>query len=55
MPEYEFFCRRCRKPFSILMTLREHDEKQTECPECHKTDQVDRRISHVHTVTSKKS
>lgn len=55
MPEYEFYCRRCRKVFSTLMSIREHDEKVSECPECHKTDQVERRISHFQTVTSKKS
>ncbi len=55
MPVYEFFCRHCQMPFTSLMSVKEHDEHLAECPQCHQAKDVEKRISHVSTVTSRKS
>ena len=55
MPNYEFYCSRCKKLFSALMSVREHDEKAAECPECRQTSEVVKCLASVHVVTSKKS
>lgn len=55
MPDYEFFCRKCKQPFTSQMHVKEHDERVAECPRCHQTQEVEKRISQVNVVTSKKS
>lgn len=55
MPEYEFYCRRCEKPFTAMMHVAEHDAGVAECPECHRTDAVEKRLSTFTASTSRKS
>ncbi len=55
MPLYEFFCRRCKKPFSAVMHVAEHDAKVPKCPGCHRKENVERRLSTFTAVTSRKS
>lgn len=55
MPVYEFYCRRCEKPFTAPMHVAEHDRDVAECPECHRKDEVDKRVSAFTAVTSRKS
>ncbi|WP_244219516.1 FmdB family zinc ribbon protein [Corallococcus interemptor] len=55
MPIYEFFCRKCQEPFTALMTIQEHDKQAPECPRCHDTKEVEKRISPAHAVTTRKS
>lgn len=55
MPNYVFYCRRDKRTFTALMSVKEHDDRVAECPECHKTDEVERQIAPVYVVTSKKS
>ena len=55
MPEYEFYCRRCNKNFTAVMHVEEHERDVTECPECHRKDEVERRLSTFTPVTSHKS
>ena len=55
MPEYDFYCKRCRRPFSAFMSMREHDAHAATCPTCRRDDQVERRLAAVHVVTSRKS
>ena len=55
MPEYEYYCRHCRQPFTAMMHVKEHDERMAECPRCHKTKEVEKRIATVNTVTTRKS
>ena len=43
MPLYEYVCRRCKKQFSEVLTVKEHDEQKhheqkLRCPECNSTD-----------------
>ncbi|MBI5543419.1 MAG: zinc ribbon domain-containing protein [Deltaproteobacteria bacterium] len=55
MPEYEFFCSTCKKPFTALMHVKEHDKKVEPCPKCKKTAPVQKRISGVSVITARKS
>jgi len=55
MPNYEFFCTKCKQPFTSQMHVKEHDERVAECPNCHRTKGVEKRISYVNVMTSKKS
>ncbi len=54
MPTYEYLCRKCRKKFSILMSVSAHDTKKVRCPKC-KGGQVDQQFNSFFAVTSKKS
>ncbi len=55
MPEYDFYCKTCGKPFSAFMHVKEHDEGVAECPKCHKKSQVEKRIPDVNVFTTSKS
>lgn len=37
MPLYEYICRNCREKFSEVLTIKEHDAKQPQCPKCKST------------------
>ncbi|MEJ2068468.1 MAG: zinc ribbon domain-containing protein [Deltaproteobacteria bacterium] len=54
MPRYEFFCEKCRKTFTRIMSVSEHGKKKIQCPKCKgkKTKQL---VSSFQTITSKKS
>ncbi|HTP26623.1 MAG TPA: FmdB family zinc ribbon protein [Anaeromyxobacteraceae bacterium] len=56
MPEYEFYCKTCGKPFTSVMHIKEHDLEVAECPECHNKKNVEKLISSgVSVFTSRKS
>jgi len=55
MPVYEFYCRRCEKVFTAVMHVAEHDTGVADCPECHKKDEVEKRLSTFMPKTSRKS
>jgi putative FmdB family regulatory protein len=55
MPHYEFFCHACKKIFSRILTIADHDkEKKTSCPHCGSKN-VEQRWSAFSAVTSRKS
>jgi putative FmdB family regulatory protein len=54
MPQYEFFCKKCRKIFTAILTLAEHGKGEFVCPHCKSRD-VEQRPAAFHVVTSKKS
>ncbi len=54
MPSYEYRCPSCKKKFSVMMTIKEHDTKKVKCPKC-KGSKVEQLISHFMTKTSRKS
>jgi putative FmdB family regulatory protein len=54
MPHYEYVCNKCKKTFSLIMTLAEYDKGNVACPKC-KSKKVEQKLSTVFTVTSKKS
>jgi putative FmdB family regulatory protein len=54
MPTYEFYCEKCKKSFSVIITLSDYEKKKYSCPTC-KTKNLKQQISSFQTVTSKKS
>ena len=38
MPLYEYVCRKCGNKFSEVLTLKEHDKKKLQCPQCKSRD-----------------
>jgi len=34
MPEYAFYCRACKKPFTTVMSIARHDRGVAPCPRC---------------------
>jgi putative FmdB family regulatory protein len=54
MPQYEFFCKKCEKIFTVFLTLAEYDKGEFVCPHC-KSKNVEQRPAAFQVVTSKKS
>ncbi len=54
MPTYEFYCEKCKKTFSVVISISDYDKKKYNCPKC-KGRKVKQQISPFQTVTSKKS
>jgi putative FmdB family regulatory protein len=54
MPHYEFFCKDCKKTFTLILTLAEYDKGKFICPKC-KGKHVEQRLAAFYAVTSKKS
>ena len=38
MPQYNFLCRTCKKEFSKILTLSEHEKGKIVCPHCKSKD-----------------
>ncbi len=57
MPIYEYYCGKCKKPFTVVLTFAEFDKKRRKpkCPKCKKSAKVERLIGGVQVKTSKKS
>ena len=54
MPTYEFRCEKCRKRFSLMLSISEHEKTKFRCPKC-KSTRVKQEITSFQAVTSKKS
>ncbi len=54
MPTYDYLCRKCRKKFSLIMTISAHDKKKVRCPKC-KSTQVEQQLNSFFAVTARKS
>ncbi|MBW1914164.1 MAG: zinc ribbon domain-containing protein [Deltaproteobacteria bacterium] len=54
MPDYEFICEKCEKPFTISQKIIEYEKKDVRCPEC-KSNNIKQQITSFQTITSKKS
>ena len=54
MPNYEFICNACKKTFSKILTITQHDAEKTACPHCG-SQEVEQCWSTFSAVTSKKS
>ena len=54
MPNYEFFCHACKKMFSKILTITQHDKEKIACPHCGSKN-VEQRWAAFYAVTSKKS
>ena len=38
MPQYTFLCRACKKEFSKILTISEHEKGKIVCPHCKSKD-----------------
>jgi putative FmdB family regulatory protein len=54
MPSYEYACKACKKTFSLILSIADHDKKRVTCPKC-KSRKVEQQFGSFFTVTSKKS
>jgi putative FmdB family regulatory protein len=54
MPHYEFFCHACKKTFSKILTVAEHEKEKIVCPHCN-SNNVEQGWSAFSAITSKKS
>jgi putative FmdB family regulatory protein len=54
MPTYDFMCEKCKKPFSLVLSLAEYGKQKFTCPKCKGTE-VKRQISTFQVKTSRKS
>jgi putative FmdB family regulatory protein len=54
MPNYEFFCRDCKKTFLKTLTIARHENEKIACPHCGSKN-VEQRWSAFSAITSKKS
>ena len=54
MPHYNFLCRACKKEFSRILILSEHEKGKIVCPHC-KSKDMEQRWAAFYAVTSKKS
>ena len=54
MPNYEFFCHACKKMFSKILTITQHDKEKIACPHCG-SHEIEQRWAAFYAVTSKKS
>ena len=54
MPTYDFVCEKCKKKFSLALTISEHEKTKFRCPKC-KSTKVKQEITTFQVQTSKKS
>jgi len=54
MPTYEFYCGKCKKNVSLLLSIGEYESKTYKCPTCGQK-RLKQQITHFQTKTSKKS
>ena len=54
MPTYEYLCKECKKTFTLILTVAEHDRNQAVCPKC-KSKKTEQQFAAFFAVTSKKS
>ena len=54
MPFYEFHCKKCNKPFSVTLTIKEREAGRIACPTCGSKD-AEPLLGSFFAKTSKKS
>ena len=54
MPTYEYLCPKCKKKFTVMLSISDHDAGKAKCPKCggKKLEQL---ITSFQTKTSRKS
>jgi putative FmdB family regulatory protein len=53
MPSYDYRCSECKKKFSVMLSIKEHDAGKVKCQKCG-GKKVEQQISHFMTKTSRK-
>ncbi|MBN2283551.1 MAG: zinc ribbon domain-containing protein [Deltaproteobacteria bacterium] len=54
MPTYEYQCSDCKKNFTLIQSISEHEKKKASCPRC-KSKKVKQLVSVFNAKTSRKS
>jgi len=54
VPTYSFYCKECKKSFTLTMPLAEYEKRKFTCPKC-KSKKVDQQMAAFFAVTAKKS
>jgi len=54
MPSYDYRCTKCKKKFTAILSIGEHDAGKTKCPKCGDT-KVEQLITAFQVNTSRKS
>jgi len=54
MPTYDYRCPACKKKFSVMMSITEHEARKVKCPKCG-GKKLEQQISTFMTKTSRKS
>ncbi|HEU4383433.1 MAG TPA: FmdB family zinc ribbon protein [Anaeromyxobacteraceae bacterium] len=55
MPEYAYYCRDCKKPFTAIQSMAQHDRRVAPCPKCKQRKPVEKRLAAAFVVTARKS
>jgi len=55
MPSYGFHCAKCKKDFTVVLTLKEREKGKIKCPSCNSSNKVQPIYSSFFAKTSKKS
>lgn len=54
MPLYEYICNDCKKLFTEVLTIKEHETRKISCPNCHGR-KVEKVVEPVNALTGRKS
>jgi putative FmdB family regulatory protein len=54
MPTYDYRCAKCNKEFSLILSMKEHEEGKAKCPKCG-GKRLEQLITPFQTKTSRKS
>lgn len=54
MPIYEYFCKECKKTFTVAMRLEEYSHAHVFCPKC-KSRKIEQKPAAFFAVSAKKS
>jgi putative FmdB family regulatory protein len=54
MPTYEYYCEKCKKAFSLSMSMSDHAKRKARCPKC-KSRKIKQQITAFTTITASKS
>lgn len=54
MPSYDYRCPECKKKFTLMLSIKDHDGKKAKCPKCG-AKKLDQLITGFQVKTSRKS
>jgi putative FmdB family regulatory protein len=54
MPTYDYRCPKCKKKFSLILSIKDHDAGKAKCPKC-QGKKVEQLITLFQAKTSRKS
>jgi len=55
MPTYEYRCGKCKKTFTVMISLKDYEAGNVKCPKCKGKRHLMQQITHFMTKTSRKS